>query len=73
MGLGLPDVDQQKCGGCGDCVKMCPGHAVELVEGKATIARPDDCDYCAECEVFCNSSAIKCYYEIVICEESGKA
>ncbi|MEW6034530.1 MAG: 4Fe-4S dicluster domain-containing protein [Chloroflexota bacterium] len=66
MGLVLPEVNGDKCGGCGDCVKLCPGHAVELVEGKAVIVRPEDCDYCAECEAFCTSSAIKCPFEIVL-------
>lgn len=70
MVSGLPDVDQEKCGGCGDCVRMCPTSAVEIVDGKAIIARPEHCGFCAECEVFCHASAIKCYYEIFIIDES---
>jgi MinD superfamily P-loop ATPase len=66
MGLAVPDVDPEKCQGCGDCVKLCPGNAVELVQGKATIASPERCDYCADCEEFCPNSAIRCPFEIVI-------
>ncbi|MBI2857295.1 MAG: 4Fe-4S binding protein [Chloroflexi bacterium] len=62
----VPQVDSDKCGGCGDCVQLCPAHAVGLVGGKAVIVRPEDCDYCADCEGFCPSSAINCPFEIVL-------
>lgn len=66
MGLAVPEVNPEKCEGCGDCVKLCPGQAVALVLGKATVVRPENCDYCAECEAFCPSSAVRCPFEIVI-------
>jgi len=65
MGISIPEVDLEACAGCGDCVRLCRGHAVELVEGKATIVRPQECDYCTECEAYCPSGAIKCPFEIV--------
>lgn len=66
MALAVPEVNPLICAGCGDCVRLCPGHAVEMVEGKAAIVRPEECDYCAECEAFCPSGAIRCPFEIVL-------
>ena len=66
MGLAVPEVNPAKCEGCGDCVKLCPEHAVALVAGKAAIVSPENCDYCADCEAFCPNSAIRCAFEIVI-------
>mgnify|MGYP001563641796 CR=1 FL=1 len=62
----IPEIDASKCTGCGDCVALCPGHAVGLVDGKAVIVRPDDCDYCTDCEAFCSSRAVECPFEIVL-------
>lgn len=66
MSLVTPEVNPDMCTGCADCVVLCPGHAVELIDGKATIARPDNCNYCADCESFCPSGAIRCPFEIVL-------
>ncbi len=66
MELAVPEVNSAKCEGCGDCIELCPAHAVGMVAGKANIVRPDDCDYCADCETFCPRSAIRCPFEIVI-------
>jgi MinD superfamily P-loop ATPase len=63
---GVPEIDEEKCTGCGDCVDSCPTGAAELVDGHASIARPNDCDYCTECEVLCPSDAITCPFEIVL-------
>lgn len=61
-----PEVELEKCTGCGDCVDKCPSGAVKLVEGKAVVIRPEDCDYCTECETFCPSGAIRCPFEIIL-------
>lgn len=62
----IPEIDLQKCTGCGDCVELCPGNAAELVRSKAIIVRPQNCTYCTDCEVFCPSGAIKCSFEIIL-------
>ena len=62
----VPEIDLEKCIGCGDCVEWCPAHAVALVDGKAAIERPENCNYCAECESFCPSGAIRCPFDIVL-------
>ena len=62
----IPEIDLEKCTGCGDCVEQCPTKSVELVRDKAIMARPEDCLYCTDCEAFCPSGAIKCPFEIVL-------
>jgi NAD-dependent dihydropyrimidine dehydrogenase PreA subunit len=62
----LPEIDKEKCNGCGECVGVCPSRAVELDHGQAIIARPDDCSYCTECETVCPEGAISCPLEIVM-------
>ena len=63
-------LDLDKCTGCGDCVIKCPTQAVELIDSKAALVRPDDCNYCTECEVFCTAGAISCPFEIILVEPS---
>ncbi len=62
----IPEIDLEKCIGCGDCVDLCPTNVVELIEDKAVIVRHQDCNYCTDCEVFCPSGAIKCFFKIIL-------
>ncbi len=64
--MAIPEIDLDKCTGSRNCVEQCPTNAVEMVEGKAMIVRPEDCNYCTECEAVCPSGAIKCPLEIVL-------
>lgn len=66
MSKALPEIDLEKCNGCGDCAEQCPTSAVALVGGKAVIIRTDACDYCTDCETFCPSGAIRCPFEIIL-------
>ncbi|MCL5958501.1 MAG: 4Fe-4S binding protein [Chloroflexi bacterium] len=61
-----PTLDEEKCNGCGTCVALCHTAALEMADGKAAIARPEDCDYCGACEENCPEGAIGCPYEIVL-------
>jgi NAD-dependent dihydropyrimidine dehydrogenase PreA subunit len=61
----LPIIYIDRCDGCGDCVKVCPSRALELVAGFATLVTPDNCAYCADCEEHCPQRAIALPYEIV--------
>jgi ferredoxin len=65
VSLAVPKIDVEKCIGSGKCVEQCPTNAVELVDGKAVIVRPSDCNYCTDCEAICPSGAIRCSFEIV--------
>lgn len=62
----IPEIDIEKCTGCGDCVEWCPIGAVKLVKGKAVIVSPDDCYYCTDCEPVCSPGAIRCPLEIIL-------
>ena len=76
MGVGgipvMLEIDYDKCTRCGDCVSKCPGQAVSMVEGKPILSRPDNCDYCTNCEEFCTSGAIRAPFEIVMADPGFK-
>ncbi len=54
----LPRIDLDRCNGCGLCEQLCPTHAVEVLNGRATITRPEACTYCEVCESYCPTGAI---------------
>ena len=64
--MAIPEIDLDKCTGCGDCVDLCSFGVVVLLNDKVAIVRPEDCDYCTDCEVFCPYGAIRCPFEIVL-------
>ena len=55
-------VDEEKCKGCGACVRDCPGDGLELEresrEAFRLVHYPDRCAYCGQCELSCRSGAI---------------
>ncbi len=66
MSVVIPEIDLEKCIGSGNCVKHCSTNAIELAGSKAAIVRPENCNYCTDCEAVCPSGAIKCPFEIVL-------
>ena len=59
---GVPEVDDEKCTGCGACVWVCPAGAVELVDesDKRTVKfKHASCVFCAACEEACPEEAIR--------------
>ncbi len=54
----LPEIDPDKCTGCGFCVR--PGHCqvLELHAGRAVVARPEECTACSVCYWLCPHGAI---------------
>lgn len=66
MKTATPEIDLDKCTGCGDCVEQCPTNAVAVVNNKVAMVRIDACDYCTECETFCSVGAIRCPFEIIL-------
>ncbi|SFP82512.1 4Fe-4S binding protein [Caldicoprobacter faecalis] len=59
---GWPEVDLDKCIGCGRCAK--PGHcdAIEMVDDKPAIT-PDRCLGCGICIALCPTKALTMHYE----------
>jgi MinD superfamily P-loop ATPase len=62
----MPQVNREKCNGCGLCVGICSCNAFALLDNVAVIVETEECGWCAECEVVCPTNAISCHYEIVI-------
>jgi len=52
------EINNQKCTGCGACVKACPNGAIALQDGLAVIAR-DRCTGCGRCIDACQFGAIR--------------
>ena len=66
----VPIIDANLCDGCGICVEACHSNAVAMIDGKAVVVRPLDCDYCTDCESLCPKGAISCPLEIVVLERA---
>lgn len=59
-----PRINRAVCTGCGACIARCPEGALEQIEGKAAVAQPGACTYCALCETLCPVHAIALPYLI---------
>ena len=55
----IPQVDAEKCVGCGECVAICPMQVLELKGDKAVVVSGDDCLGCDSCVEACESGAIE--------------
>ena len=51
-------IDAKKCNGCGACAAACHEGAIEMVDGKAHLAREDYCDGLGDCLPACPTGAI---------------
>jgi NAD-dependent dihydropyrimidine dehydrogenase PreA subunit len=51
-------LNDEKCNGCGMCLKVCPHAVFILKDGKAQIVRRDYCMECGACALNCQKMAI---------------
>ena len=51
-------IDEEKCNGCSACAKACHEGAIEMIDGKAKLAREDYCDGLGDCLPACPTGAI---------------
>ena len=51
-------IDKDRCNGCGACATACHEGAIEMVGGKASLAREDYCDGLGDCLPACPTGAI---------------
>jgi NAD-dependent dihydropyrimidine dehydrogenase PreA subunit len=52
-------IDEAKCNGCGDCVKVCKSRSLEIRDGVCVATKPDECKLCMLCKVTCPERAIE--------------
>jgi len=66
MIIEMPQIDREKCNGCGLCISVCSCGALVLVNNKIIMIVTEDCHWCTQCEAVCPTGAISCAFEIVI-------
>lgn len=54
----LIEINEERCNGCGACVKACHEGAIGLINGKAKLLRDDYCDGLGDCLPNCPTGAI---------------
>ncbi|MFO8090730.1 MAG: 4Fe-4S binding protein [Desulfatiglandaceae bacterium] len=53
-----PEVDEEKCVGCGECVDVCPVDVYELQDEKSVPVNAEECIGCESCVEVCEHDAI---------------
>ena len=62
----LPEIDRNKCNGCGLCVTVCACGALVIVDNVVTVVEIEqECQWCTNCELVCPAGAIACPFDIV--------
>lgn len=72
MAVWLPQIDSEKCTGCGDCIAACPTNALGIIAEKAAIIAAEHCNYSAVCEDICPTHAIALPYLVCFKSTSNK-
>ncbi len=58
LGIVEPEVDKEKCDGCGICEKVCNKRKAIKIENKLAVIDENKCAYCGECIRSCPFNAI---------------
>jgi MinD superfamily P-loop ATPase len=53
----IPEVDENRCSGCGNCAEVCQYHAIVSIAGKVLVF-PQLCHGCGSCTLNCPEEAI---------------
>jgi len=53
-----PEVDSEKCVGCGECVDICPVDVYEIQNEKSVPVNEEECLGCESCIEVCGQDAI---------------
>lgn len=53
-----PELDHEKCTGCGVCVEVCPSEVYEVIGERPEAVALEECIECAACEEQCPVHAI---------------
>jgi len=52
-------IDSEKCIACGICMKICPCHAIKIINSKEYEFDKHRCAYCGLCQKACPKQAIE--------------
>lgn len=64
----IPQIDTEKCSGCGLCVGVCQNDGLELRGKVVLFIGGNSCTWCGLCEAVCPRGAICCPFEIIFDE-----
>ncbi|MFO7557262.1 MAG: 4Fe-4S binding protein [Desulfobacterales bacterium] len=53
-----PEVNAEKCIGCGECVEICPVDVYEIQDEKSVVVNEAECVGCESCIEVCEQDAI---------------
>ena len=62
----MPEIDEELCILCGDCLSACPHGALSMSSQRRVCVDEDSCAYCGDCEDVCPVGAIALPFEIVV-------
>jgi MinD superfamily P-loop ATPase len=55
----IPVLNENRCTGCGDCVRVCPVDCLEMLGSIPWLPRPQDCLSCELCVLVCPVDALQ--------------
>ncbi|HEX79202.1 MAG TPA: 4Fe-4S binding protein [Dehalococcoidia bacterium] len=61
-----PQINRDRCDGCGLCVMVCWLDGLVIINGVVAIVEGVECDWCTQCEAVCINEAITCPYEVIL-------
>lgn len=64
--IDLPEIELEKCDGCGLCVEVCSSNLLEIRGNIVLIIKTEGCNWCTLCEAVCSAGAIRCPFEITV-------